>query len=456
MTDYALITHSAGRRFGDLYLGLVVLLLLGYATLGKTVAYLGVPPLYVGDIVFLIGVIVLLRTGCLIAALATLPSLLLALTMTWVAIRAMPYLDEYGFDALRDTVIVMYGGMAFVVIGLLVDDSRRLDRIVDFYRTFTGIFLGALPIIATLGILGQDFLPTVPIAEVPVVSFRPGDTGVHLAGIAIFLLLGFRRVSPILLAVLLAGLFLAATQNRGTMLAILVAIALSIILAQKFHLIKRLLVLGALAVSFAYVSGVEFQISSDDATFRTIGARQLVQNAMSILTGDSSQELQGTKEWRLAWWQEIQKYTLGGEYFWTGKGFGVSLAEDDGFLVGNNPNAPPLRSPHNVFMTILARGGVPGLTLWVLTLTSWLGMLLANILVARRRGDVEWTSLFIFIACYGVAILIDASFDVALEGPILGLWFWCLFGIGVGSVMIYRAHPQGGMFERPQTGTLLQ
>ena len=133
MTDHAIVTRSAGRRFGDLYLGLLALLLLGYATLGKTVAYIGVPPLFIGDIVFVIGVIVLLLTGCVVATLATLPSVLLALTMTWVAIRAMPYLGEYGLDALRDSVIVMYGGMAFIVIGLLVDDSRRIDRIVDFY-----------------------------------------------------------------------------------------------------------------------------------------------------------------------------------------------------------------------------------------------------------------------------------------------------------------------------------
>ena len=72
--------------------------------------------------------------------------------------------------------------------------------------------------------------------------------------------------------------------------------------------------------------------------------------------------------------KQIQNYTLRGEHFWTGKGFGVSLAEVDGFVVCYNHNAPPLRSPHNAFMTILARGGVPGNgALFVLTLTSWRG-----------------------------------------------------------------------------------
>jgi hypothetical protein len=38
-----------------------------------------------------------------------------------------------------------------------------------------------------------------------------------------------------------------------------------------------------------------------------------------------------------------------------------------------------------------------------------------------------------------MAILINATFDVALEGPMQGIWFWCLFGFGIGSVMVYRA-----------------
>ena len=231
------------------------------------------------------------------------------------------------------------------------------------------------------------------------------------------------------------------------------AIALSIILAQKTHLIRRFLVLGTLVVSLAYVSGVEFQIlpgiyGSDDA--RTIGARQLVQNVMSIFGGNSragSSRHQGVATCVVAANPELHAAR---RVLLDGKRLRRKLGRGRWFSGDNNPTAPPLRSPHNAFMTILARGGVPGLTLWVLTLTSWLGMLLANILVARRRGDVEWTSLFIFIACYGIAILVDAAFDIALEGPMLGLWFWCLFGIGVGSVMIYRANrPGGGNVEAP-------
>jgi hypothetical protein len=58
---------------------------------------------------------------------------------------------------------------------------------------------------------------------------------------------------------------------------------------------------------------------------------------------------------------------------------------------------------------------------------------------ASQRRD-----LFLFIACHEAAILIKATFDVVLEGPMQGIWFWCLLGFGPGSVMVYRAHGAAG------------
>jgi hypothetical protein len=90
-------------------------------------------------------------------------------------------------------------------------------------------------------------------------------------------------------------------------------------------------------------------------------------------------------------------------------------------------------------MTLLARAGIPGLVLWVLVLLSWFAMMTRAILTARIRGHERWVELFLFVVCYVAAILINASFDVTLEGPMQGIWFWSLFGFGIGSVMIYRA-----------------
>jgi hypothetical protein len=72
-------------------------------------------------------------------------------------------------------------------------------------------------------------------------------------------------------------------------------------------------------------------------------------------------------------------------------------------------------------------------------------MMTRAILTARVRGHERWVELLIFVVCYALAILINATFDVVLEGPMQGIWFWCLFGFGVGSVMIYRAQPFDGL-----------
>src|SRR4029077_6497853 len=103
---------------GDRYLAVLAIVLMGYAVMGKGFAYIGFPPLYVGEIAFLAGIAVFLRSGALLASLASLPSLILVTAMIWVLARTLPFVSIYGIDALRDSVVILYGGFAFVVIGL--------------------------------------------------------------------------------------------------------------------------------------------------------------------------------------------------------------------------------------------------------------------------------------------------------------------------------------------------
>ena len=76
-------------------------------------------------------------------------------------------------------------------------------------------------------------------------------------------------------------------------------------------------------------------------------------------------------------------------------------------------------------------------------------MLLANIARARMRGDNRWVDFFVLIFSYSLAIFIAGSFANGLEAPMLGIWFWSLFGVGIGATMTYRAS-----FSGIGTGTL--
>lgn len=80
--------------------------LLGYAILGKGFAYVGAPPLFIGEILFAGGLLVLVGTGCLLSTLTVLPNLMFLLLAAWVLIRTVPFLSIYGTDAVRDSVVV--------------------------------------------------------------------------------------------------------------------------------------------------------------------------------------------------------------------------------------------------------------------------------------------------------------------------------------------------------------
>jgi O-antigen ligase len=171
-----------------------------------------------------------------------------------------------------------------------------------------------------------------------------------------------------------------------------------------------------------------------------ISFEHMVSNLQSISSDEgNTQDHTGTRQWRLDWWDEIIGYTFGGDYFWTGKGYGINLANDDGFQVEEDES---LRSPHNGHLTMLARGGVPGLFLWVLAQLSWALGMLGGYQQSRLKGERRWASLFLFLLAYWVAFMVNAGFDVALEGPMAGIWFWTIYGVGLAAMWIYRCHPE--------------
>jgi hypothetical protein len=224
------------------------------------------------------------------------------------------------------------------------------------------------------------------------------------------------------------------TVSRAAMLTCLVPVVLATVLSGQLRRFLPAVLMGLTLLTAA--AALDLRVTLPGG--RDIGPAQIVEGLESVVGSSSAANFEGTKQFRLNWWATIQDYTFHGPYFWTGKGFGANLAMEDGYQ-GSEPGESKLRSPHNGHMTILARAGVPGLALWIVLLAVWFGMLLYNAAIARKRREARWVSLFLWLTCYGAAILINASFDVALEGPMIGIWFWSIFGLGIGATMIYRA-----------------
>lgn len=432
-------TRRHARDMHDYYLALLCIVLVGYSFLGKGFAYVGYPPLLIGELTMALGLVVLFRSGCGFATLATFPSVVLLAMLCLVVLKVIFDLGPYGVDALRDGVIIIYSLYAFAVIALLLEKPDRLQLILRWYSGFAFAYglLGAAMVYITSE--AQLVMPVWPVYGVTIIYVRLGEAAVHLAGAAVFALLGMRKVSLPWVAVLIASIALIC-PSRGAMLACLVPIGFAALIGGKIMRFAPVLLSAAFLFVLAYAAGLEVPLPGG----RSIGPEQIVNNIESIFGNSNAANLDGTKEWRLRWWKAIVDYTFNGPYFWTGKGFGMGLAEVDGFVVGLERGGPVVRSPHNVQLTMLARTGVPGLALWLLTCLTWFGMLLNNILLARKRGETHWANIFTWIACYGGAIVIDGSFDVAIEGPMLGIWFWSLFGLGIGASMIYRYDMQNG------------
>ena len=132
-------------------------LLAGYAIFAKYFAYIGLAPVYVGEIVFSMGIIAFLKSRCAVATLATLPSLLLGFLFGWAIIRTLPYLGEFGADAMRDSAAVVYSGFAFIIAALLLERPERLALIISYLRVVVGsIVVLAAPFLIMLGVMTTD------------------------------------------------------------------------------------------------------------------------------------------------------------------------------------------------------------------------------------------------------------------------------------------------------------
>jgi hypothetical protein len=445
---YALLFR---RAMAGAFLRVLAIVLAGYALFGRSFAYLGIPPLYVGDLTLALGVLAATTGGSLGWLVRSPVAWLIAAFAAWGALRTAPYTATFGFEALRDAALWGYALFTPVVAACIVR-TRSLPAIVTGYGRWILVLAVWLPVVVLLNQLLGASVPFMPGTGQPLLSAKSGDGGVHLAGAACLVLLGLgsagadrgrsRRSRLAFWALWLISMLFVASLSRGGFVSVIAA--LGIVAVARPVVIGPRMAAGAIAVAMAAMAVVVLSsILSDpsrpstETDGRSISVRQVLDNMLSISGGDSPGDLSNTRTWRLDWWREILEYTVLGNYFWMGKGFGLNLADDDGFQVAR-PEEAPLRSPHNVFMTVLARMGVPGLVLWLALLASFALSLIRACVRARAAGDGLWAAIDLWILSYWSAFLVNASFDVFLEGPQGGIWFWCLMGIGLAALEAQR------------------
>jgi O-antigen ligase len=424
-------TTSAGA---GKWLALLCLTLLGYALCGKGFAYI-----FIGEVLLFWGLVWLVGSGQWRRLTDVGPFWLLLLLGGWVLTRTWPELPRYGIEALRDTAIWGYSLFALVVYAYLLARPERLTALLRWYRVFIVLFLLGVPAawFAYRYYIFPERFPYWPWADVPVILPKGGDIQVHLAGILAFWVMGYAGVVGLWRVLLFAfSLIVVGTYDRAGLLSFLAVFAVCFVAKPCDRSLWRLMAVGACGILVLAVADIRVKMLARE---REISFEQVLANLASLTGTSTTGDLDDTKIWRLEWWSDILDYTVYGEYFWTGKGFGINLADDDGYQVEADKS---LRSPHNGHLTMLARAGVPGFILWVLVQVSWWWVMARGYLRSRQAGHERWAGLFLFLLAYGVAFMINTTFDVFIEGPMGGVWYWTVYGTGLAALRVYRHAPE--------------
>ncbi len=397
-----------------LYKKLLLFVFALYVYFGKGIAYS-----YLAELICFVGVLLLIINRKEINILYQKRALILIsflfINIFYVFRGVLHY--NY-FDVLRDSFVLNYILFAFILFLFhdnFLDFIQQILKIYKYYPfVLTILYLLSLNrFFGNITIFGGNHL----------LYFKFGDIAVNLIISLILQLSGyfnFNKKQEIYNLALIVFLFLiASSYSRGGMLAFMLALCIFLIKNKDAQLREHIRgYLKYIILSFIIIIPLVIILPSDENfQGRKAGFDQITSNVTSIVSDEEGSTLSDNKIWRLLWWAKIIDYTFAGDYFISGKGLGMSLADDDDILFESGDTE--LRSPHNYNLTILARYGVPVFAIWI----YWIFISFSRL---RNKNIANFKLIMI---CIQIAFIFNASFDVFLEGPMGAFPFWCFVGI---------------------------
>lgn len=386
----------------------------------------GKAPLLPAELALIIGLGAVLFKSISLRELPFYRDPLNGMILLWMAIgtiRVVFDVKAFGFVAIRDYAMVYYAAFFFLAQYLARDELSR--------RFLTGcLFTGGiiLLILQPFYQLYPDFfLQKIAIRGVPLIYYK-GDllaTFMALVSLLCFLRFELRRRVLLLIASVIALGFMHASNNRASLVGLLVATGF-LAIGRRWHFAALQLGGGAFAavliVLFAYAKG---------NTWEETPVFELYERAASIVdpTGKGSYRGENTSykgdnnAFRTVWWETTIQETVETNP-WTGLGFGYDLSRrflERYFPV--NEDDFTVRSPHNVMITVFARMGLVGLLpfLAIVALLMRGTFRAVNLPKAQSQSAALW--------CSALVLFMSACFGVVLEGPMGAMVFWTVLGL---------------------------
>ena len=397
----------------NLYLRAYLLVMTLYVFLNKGVAYT-----YLAEALWLFGILLLFMNRKKVELIWNTTTKLVLFFIFISLIYIVKGLLKYAIvDLIRDSFIFQYGWFVFILF--LFKDKVALiwETLFFIYQWF--------PFVALLNFILQYFVPffetVAPFGGIPILLYKNGDMGVQLLISTLLLLFSYDKKSfkwRILISLVITLDFLiVASYSRSGIVAFLASMLCFIYFNKDIQLQSRVrLLIKYLPIILLVVTPIYINIKvADNFQGRSVGFEQIKNNFSSIVGGSTDATSEDNVIWRFVWWAKIIDYSFSSPNFFIGKGLGMSLATDDDIITLDES----LRSPHNFHLNIMARFGVLLFLIWSYFLLQMLRPLFKKQLQGRR----------LLIGCVLLAFLLNAGFDVFLEGPMGAFPFWTWLGL---------------------------
>ena len=403
-------------------------LLVGYLTLGRSFAYLGIAPVFIGEVV--LGAFLLLKPrvalGTWAAALlrsSPLDGLGLALLGfmaygVWQVGRGIlsgiPVLYTLKFFTFNYYTLYLFMGMW---IGLRAPEFLpRLIRLVGWVNGIYGlIFIVAL----------RHVQAYIPGTHVPLFSAPAGQVVIILG------LLCFERdLRKVWLLLVVNILITLVWQVRAEWAGLVFGIAAWGFLTGRIGRVVAigmagLAVLGTIELAGIQLVGRNSEVSLSETLARVIAP---IDQKLAEKLSPNAKYHAGTAEWREVWWHAIWQSVHTRpmlEAFGHGYGFAlISVAPKE--AQKNNEND---RTPHSVFYYTLGYTGWVGVVVFGVLQLAIVRLLWRSYRLTGQPAGLAWW----------ITGLVMASFEEGLETPFHAIPFYLLLGICMAPALLSKA-----------------
>lgn len=400
---------------GGLYWLPILIGMLGYCTLNRGFAYIGIYPVFFAEM-------------CLFWYAATIKH-----HRTGRKFLATPA----GFNWL---LLFLYSSVLFVVSAYRDPGESIRNSIIWFYTIF--FYLGFVFGGAIVRRRDEEklFRWLLLCAKCVVVYYLLFPFRVELQGMTAWLQSGtvslFGYYSTLHATALgLVFLFLFTGQSRFGTLAFVVGLAFIVAISQARASMLAVVLMGAYVIGsghveararlgYAMIAAVSLGVLYSFSGLTFEGQRGVVtldffeRAVSSIFFGSDMDSLAGSRTDRLLWWKDVLSRTFENK---DTAAFGIGL---DTILVNRATSAEGIiRYPHNSFVSVFGFLGSVGALLYI----PLIGQVYLKVRKALRVGSsdvlLRWYPVFL------IGFLVSAFFSTVLESPFHSFFFWVLSGI---------------------------